>query len=174
MLEIQNIDGTRVEMSSVCSGHQWFEREVLYSPIYVEKMLEKCKHVWDCIQNRTPPAELSDFESDKEAIAALAGESEHSGKPVDVTLEEVEEYQRLKQAYEQAENEFQTFKNAMAYRMVDAPKLTHDGATFASWVNKKGSDSIDKVKLMNKHPDAYQDCLKKGKDTRYVRFATIK
>jgi hypothetical protein len=34
--------------------------------------------------------------------------------------------------------------------MIDHQRITCDGKTFASWVERKGAQSIDKVRLMNK------------------------
>jgi hypothetical protein len=55
--------------------------------------------------------------------------------------------------------------------MVDASKLLRqDGRTFATWVERKGAASIDKVMLQNKYPDIYNECLKTGLPTRYVKY----
>ena len=152
-------------------GHIYFEKEVEYNPVFVERLLEKCKTVWECIQNKTAPASLGIFAVDKEAIAAMAGETGHSGEAEEVDDETLATYIRLKEAAEKAEEEFTAFKNTLAYRMVDASRLTNKGRTFATWVERKGAVSVDKVKLQNKYPDAYNDCLKQGAGTRYVKYS---
>lgn len=156
--------------SVLIQGHIWFEREVEYCPEYVKQLKEKCFYVWDCIQNKQAPATLGDFESDKTAIAALAGESGHSGEPVDVDTDTVGKYIALKEAYEKAEKEFNDFKNSLAFKMVDHSKLLCEGKTFASWVERKGAVSIDKNLLKAKYPAIYDECLKQGMPTRYIRY----
>ena len=152
-------------------GHQYFEKEVDFNPAFVKKMLEKCYVVWSCIQTHTPPASLGINAADKEAIAAMAGISGHSGPAERVEDEVVEEYKRLKAAYDKAEEEFTEFKNTLGFKMVDASKLLRkDGRTFATWVERKGAVSIDKVMLQNKYPDIYNECLKTGLPTRYVKY----
>ena len=156
--------------SVLIQGHIWFERVVDYCPEYVKQLKEKCFYVWDCIQRKEAPATLGDFESDKTAIAALAGESGHSGEPVDVDTETVGKYLALKEAYEKAEKEFNDFKNSIAYKLVDHSKMVCDGKTFASWVERKGAVSIDKNLLKAKYPAIYDECLRQGLPTRYIRY----
>lgn len=157
--------------SVLICGHQWFEREVEYSETYVEELKRKCFYIWDCIQNKTRPNIFGSSDADKSAIAALAGESGHEGEPVEVTQEEVETYIALKKQYEEAEEAFTNFKNKFGFKMIDHQRITCDGKTFASWVERKGAQSIDKVRLMNKYPDVYKDCIKQGPPTRYVRYS---
>lgn len=156
--------------SVLIQGHIWFERVVEYCPEYVKQMKEKCFYVWDCIQNKKAPATLGDFESDKTAIAALAGESGHSGEPIDVSPDVVGKYLSLKEAYEKAEKEFNEFKNSLAYQLVDHSKMICDGKTFATWVERKGSVSIDKNLLKEKYPEIYNECMKQGVPTRYIMY----
>lgn len=156
--------------SVLIQGHIWFEREVDYCPEYVKQLKEKAFYVWDCIQRKEAPATLGDFESDKTAIAALAGESGHSGEPVETDEQTVGKYLALKEAYEKAEKEFNDFKNSIAYKLVDHSKMTCDGKTFASWVERKGAVSIDKNLLKAKYPAIYDECLKQGLPTRYIRY----
>ena len=152
-------------------GHQYFEKEVEYNPAFVKKMLEKCHVVWDCIQVKTPPASLGINAADKDAIAAMAGLSGHTGPAEKVDDEVVAKYKRLKEAYEKAEEEFTAFKNELGFKMVDASKLLRqDGRTFATWVERKGATSIDKTMLQTKFPEAYNACLKTGMPTRYVKY----
>ncbi len=157
--------------SVLICGHQWFEREVEYSETYVEELKRKCFYIWDCIQNKTRPNIFGSSDADKSAIAALAGESGHEGEPVEVSQEEVETYIALKKQYEEAEEAFTNFKNKFGFKMIDHQRITCDGKTFASWVERKGAQSIDKVRLMNKYPDVYKDCVKQGPPTRYVRYS---
>lgn len=157
--------------SVLICGHQWFEREVEYSETYVEELKRKCFYIWDCIQNKTRPNIFGSSDADKSAIAALAGESGHEGEPLEVTQEEVETYIALKKQYEEAEEAFTNFKNKFGFKMIDHQRITCDGKTFASWVERKGAQSIDKVRLMNKYPDVYKDCVKQGPPTRYVRYS---
>lgn len=152
-------------------GHQYFEKVVEFNPAFVKKMLDKCRIVWDCIQIKTPPASLGINAADKEAIAAMAGLSGHTGPAEKVDDETVAEFKRLKEAYEKAEEEFTAFKNSLGFKMVDASKLLRqDGRTFATWVERKGAVSIDKTMLQNKYPEIYNECLKTGMPTRYVKY----
>lgn len=156
--------------SVLIRGHQWFEKEVDYNPAFVEKMLAKCHTVWDCIQIKTPPASLGINAADKDAIAAMAGVTGHGGEPQEVDEETVTTYARLKEAAEKADEEFTAFKNTLGFKMVDVSRLTFKGRNFASWVERKGTVSIDKTKLQSKYPEVYNDCLKQGMGTRYVKF----
>lgn len=156
--------------SVLISGHTWFEREVQYNPVFVGKMLERCETVWNAIQSRTPPASLGFYSADKAAVSAIAGECGHSGAPAEVDEETVLEYTRLKDQAKKAQEEFDAFANALGYRMVDVQRLTYNGRTFASWVERKGSLSVDKEKLKREYPEAYEACLKQGLGSRYIRY----
>lgn len=156
--------------SVLIQGHIWFERVVQYCPEYVSKLLNKCFYVWDCIQRREAPATLGDFESDATAIAAIAGDTGHSGEPLEVNTDLVGKYIALKEAYEKAEREFKDFKNSIGLEMVDHSKAVCDGKTFATWVERKGAVSIDKNLLKAKYPAIYDECLKQGMLTRYIKY----
>lgn len=156
--------------SVLIQGHIWFEREVEYCPEYVKKLLDKCFYVWDCIQRREAPATLGDFESDATAIAAIAGDTGHSGEPLEVDTDLVGKYIALKEAYERAEQEFKEFKNSIGLEMVDHSKAVCDGKTFATWVERKGAVSVDKKLLEAKYPEIYKECLKQGAPTRYIKY----
>lgn len=156
--------------SVLIRGHHWFEKEVDFNPAFVAKMRDKCFYVWDCIQNKTAPARLGINAADKEAIAAMAGETGHTGAPEEVDEDTVATYARLQEAYKKAEEEFTAFKNTLGFRMVDASRLLYKGRTFATWVERKGSISVDKLKLQNKYPEIYKECLKEGMPTRYVKY----
>lgn len=161
----------RAFFSVLIQGHIWFEREVEYCPAYVKQLKEKCFYVWDCIQRKQAPATLGDFNSDKASIAALAGESGHSGDPIEVDDNTVGTYLDLKEKYERAEEAFNNFKNSLAFKMVDHSKMTCNGRTFASWVERKGTVSVDKELLKKKYPEIYEECLKQGQGTRYIRYS---
>lgn len=157
--------------SVLIQGHTWFERDVDFCPAYVEELLKKCFYIWDCIQNKTPPNIFTGGDADKSAIVALAGESGHQGEAEEVDQETVETYLALKKQFEEAEAEFTNFKNKLGFKMIEASKLTCDGKTFATWVERKGAQSIDKAKLQQMYPDVYKDCIKQGPPTRYVRYS---
>lgn len=156
--------------SVLIRGHLWFEKCVEYNPVFVEKMKEKCETVWDCILAKRPPATLGIFATDKAAIAAMAGETGHTGEPQEVDEDTVTTYAKLKEAAEKASEEFEAFKNTLGFKMVDASKLTYKGRVFATWVERKGSISVDKAKLESKFPDVYKQCLKQGMGSRYVKY----
>lgn len=156
--------------SVLIRGHHYFEREVDFNAEFVVAMFEKCKYVWESIQSRTPPAKLGFFAADKDAISAIAGEHGHTGAPQEVDKELALKYCELSERYAKAEAELAAVKNELMYKMVDVERLTFDGKPFASWVERKGSATIDKAKLQKKFPEAYEECLKVGKGTRYVRF----
>lgn len=156
--------------SVLIRGHLWFEKCVEYNPVFVEKMKEKCAIVWDCILTKRPPATLGIFATDKAAIAAMAGETGHTGEPQEVDEDTVTTYAKLKEAADKASEEFEAFKNTLGFKMVDASKLTYKGRVFATWVERKGSVSVDKAKLESKFPDVYKQCLKQGMGSRYVKY----
>lgn len=156
--------------SVLICGHEWFEREVEFDADFVSRMLDRCFYVWDCIQLRNPPTRLSDFTSDGKAIAALAGEEGMDGEPVEFSEQEAGRYLALKEAYEKAEAEFKGFKNEIALRMVGCKSAKCDGKSFASWVERKGSTSIDKELLKKLYPEVYDAVKTEGLPTRYLRF----
>ena len=157
--------------SVLIRGHHWFEKEVDYNPEFVKKMVDKCFYVWDCIQNKTAPASLGINSADKDSIAAMAGEAGHSGPAVSVDEATVAKFKELKEKAELADEEFTKFKNELAYKMIDTQRLIGpDGKGFASWVERKGTTTVDKVKLQNKYPDIYNECLKTGAGSRYVKY----
>ena len=152
-------------------GHQYFEKKVEYNPAFVEQLLHKCFVVWDCIQNKQPPARLGINAADKDAIAAMAGVSGHSGPAISVDAETIAKFKELKERAEKADEEFQAFKNELGYKMVDASRLlTPDGKSFASWVERKGTTGVDKKLLQTKYPDVYNECMKTGMPSRYVKY----
>jgi hypothetical protein len=53
---------------------------------------------------------------------------------------------------------------------VDRSKMTCDGKTFASWVERKGAICNDKELLKAKYPEIYNECLKQGLPSRYIRY----
>lgn len=157
--------------SVLICGHQWFEKQVDFNPLFVEKMLARCFQVWDCIQLKTPPARLGFSSADKQAIAAMAGESGHAQPPEKVDEDTVAKFKRLKEAADKATEEFEAFKNSLAFKMVDHSRLVReDGRSFATWVERKGSVSVNKEYLQMKYPDIYKECLKTGAPTRYVKY----
>lgn len=166
------VTGIRVAYFAVLiRGHQYFEKKVEYNPAFVEKMLTKCFIVWDCIQNKKAPASLGINSADKDSIAAMAGEAGHSGPAVSVDEATVAKFKELKEKAELADEEFTKFKNELAYKMIDTQRLIGpDGKGFASWVERKGTATVDKVKLQNKYPDIYNECLKTGAGSRYVKY----
>lgn len=167
-----HVTGIRKAFFSVLiRGHHYFEREVEYNPAFVDKMVEKCNYIWECVKSKTPPAKLGFFAADKDAIAAMAGECGHTGAPQEVDKDLAQKYCELSEAFKKAEAELAAVKNELTFKMVDAERLTFDGKTFASWVERKGSVSVDKAKLQKEFPEAYEACLKQGKGTRYVRFS---
>lgn len=157
--------------SVLIQGHIWFEREVEYCPDYVAKLKEKCFYVWDCIQRKEPPAILGNWEADKTAISALVGEAGHDGEPLELGPETAGKYYALKEAYEKAEREFMDFKNELSMMLKDHSRGMCDGERFASWVERKGSMTVDKDYLMNNYPEIYKECLRQGKGGRYLKFA---
>lgn len=153
-------------------GWHYFEREIEYSPVFVEKMVEECQKVLECIKTKTPPAQLSNFAPDKEAIAAIAGETGHKGSPQEVDQSLIDRYIELKKNFDEAEEALNQFKNEISYKMIDVSKLTCNGHTFATWVERKGTVSIDKDRLKNEYPDIYQKVLKQGAGSRYIKYNT--
>lgn len=163
----------RAFFAVLIQGHTYFEREVKYDPEYVGEMERKCFEVWDAIQIKQPPEMFGDAEADKMALAAMAGESGHSGEPVPVPDEDVQKFIELKEAADKATAEFEGFKNRLAFRMVDVSKLVKsNGKVFASWVERKGSVTVDKALLQSQYPDVYQKVLKQGAGSRYIKYNT--
>ncbi|MBQ2436935.1 MAG: YqaJ viral recombinase family protein, partial [Clostridia bacterium] len=89
----------------ICEGgYHYIEREVEYSPTFVEDMLHKCLEIHRCVLYKTVPeiSVLGNPESDKKAIAQLAGDSEKDEPDATITREEYEEYERLKETADKA------------------------------------------------------------------------
>lgn len=152
------------------NGWHYIEREVEYSPKFVEEMLWKCYNIHECVLKKTPPATLGDFTPDKKAISALAGDSGHSGENVTTDKATYEKYMELKEKADKATQEFEDFKNSLSYQMIDAPRMTCEGKTFCSWVERKGSTKIDSKKLKELYPEAYEACSSEGLPSRYLKF----
>lgn len=152
------------------NGWHYIEREVEYSPKFVADMLEKCLNVMNCVKSKNPPATLGDFTPDKKAISALAGESGHSGDNVTTDKMTYAKYMELKEKAEKATQEFEDFKNSLAYQMIDSPRMTCEGKTFCSWVERKGGTKIDSNKLKELFPEAYEACSSEGLPSRYLKF----
>lgn len=161
----------RAFFSVLIQGHIYFEREVKYDPEYVDELEHRCRVVWDAIQIKTPPAIFADGEADKTAIAALAGESGHTGEPQPISDSDVAKFKELKEAADKANNEFENFKNRLGFTMVETSKLVKsNGKVFASWVERKGSVTVDKALLQAKYPDVYEKVLKQGAGSRYIKY----
>lgn len=157
----------------ICEGgYHYIEREVEYSPKFVEEMLYKCLDIYRCVQFKKVPeiSVLGNPESDKKAIAQLAGESDRSGEDATITREEYEEYERLKEAAEKATEAFENFKNQLAYKMMDSPRTTCEGKKFASWVERKGSIKVDAKKLKEFYPEVYDAVTSEGLPSRYIKY----
>lgn len=157
----------------ICEGgYHYIEREVEYSPKFVEEMLYKCLDIHRCVQFKKVPeiSVLGNPESDKKAIAQLAGESDRSGEDATITREEYEEFARLKEAAEKATEAFETFKNQLAYKMMDSPRTTCEGKKFASWVERKGSIKVDAAKLKEFYPKVYEAVTSEGLPSRYIKY----
>lgn len=154
------------------NGWHYIEREVEYSPKFVEEMLYKCLDIYRCVQFKKVPeiSVLGNPESDKKAIAQLAGESDRSGEDATITREEYEEYERLKEAAEKATEAFENFKNQLAYKMMDSPRTTCEGKKFASWVERKGSIKVDAKKLKEFYPEVYDAVTSEGLPSRYIKY----
>lgn len=161
----------------ICEGgYHYIEREVQYSESFVKQMVEKAQELYNHIQSRTPPAmTLGGFEPDKKAVSALHGEvnSEELKENTEVTREEIEEYYRLKAVFEKAQEDFEECKNRLGMKMLDSRRATCEGKTFASWVERKGSVSVDAKKLQEFFPEAYEACKKEGLPSRYVKYNKI-
>lgn len=161
----------------ICEGgYHYIEREVQYSEIFVKQMVEKAQELYNCIQSKTPPVmTLGGFEPDKKAVAALHGEvdKEELKESTEVTREEIEEYYRLKAVFEKAQEEFEECKNTLGMKMMGSRRATCEGKTFASWVERKGSVSVDAKKLQEFFPEAYEACKKEGLPSRYVKYNKI-
>lgn len=157
----------------ICEGgYHYIEREVEYSPKFVEEMLYKCLDIYRCVQFKKVPeiSVLGNPESDKKAIAQLAGESDRSGEDATITREEYEEYERLKDAADKATEAFENFKNKLAYKMMDSPRTTCEGKKFASWVERKGSIKVDAKKLKEFYPEVYDAVTSEGLPSRYIKY----
>lgn len=157
----------------ICEGgYHYIEREVEYSPKFVEEMLYKCLDIYRCVQFKKVPeiSVLGNPESDKKAIAQLAGESDRSGEDATITREEYEEYERLKDAADKATEAFENFKNQLAYKMMDSPRTTCEGKKFASWVERKGSIKVDAKKLKEFYPEVYDAVTSEGLPSRYIKY----
>lgn len=159
----------------ICEGgYHYIERKVQYSESFVMDMVTKAHELYANIMTKTPPAmTLGGFEPDKKAVSALHGEVDDLKENTEVTREEIEEYYRLKAVFEKAQEEFEACKNKLGMKMLDSRRATCEGKTFASWVERKGSISVDAKKLQEYFPEAYEACKKEGLPSRYVKYNKI-
>ncbi len=157
----------------ICEGgYHYIEREVEYSPKFVEEMLYKCLDIHRCVLNKKVPeiSVLGNPESDKKAIAQLAGDSEKDEPDVTITREEYEEYERLKEAADKATEAFENFKNRLAYKMMNSKRTTCEGRKFMTWVERKGGIKIDSAKLKEFYPEVYDAVTSEGLPSRYIKY----
>lgn len=157
----------------ICEGgYHYIEREVEYSPKFVEEMLYKCLDIYRCVQFKKVPeiSVLGNPESDKKAIAQLAGESEKDEPDATITREEYNEYERLKEAADKATEAFENFKNKLAYKMMNSKRTTCEGKKFASWVERKGGMKVDAAKLKEFYPEVYDAVTSEGLPSRYIKY----
>lgn len=158
--------------SVLIRGHLWFEREVEYNEVFVERMLERCTIVWNSINSKTPPTSLGFYAADTDAIKAIAGKVSSKGNAVDIDTESIIKYYSLKEKAERATEELKSFTNELMYKLVDSSKLLYQGKTFASWVVRKGSETVNKDKVKREYPDIYEKVKTQGSSSRYVRYST--
>lgn len=157
----------------ICEGgYHYIEREVEYSPKFVEEMLYKCLEIHRCVLYKTVPeiSVLGNPESDKKAIAQLAGDSEKDEPDATITREEYEKYERLKDASEKATEAFENFKNKLAYKMMNSKRTTCEGRKFMTWVERKGSMKVDSAKLKEFYPEVYDAVTTEGLPSRYIKY----
>ena len=157
----------------ICEGgYHYIEREVEYSPKFVEEMLHKCLEIHRCVLNKTVPeiSVLGNPESDKKAIAQLAGDSEKDEPDATITREEYDEYERLKEAADKATEAFENFKNKLAYKMMNSKRTTCEGRKFMTWVERKGSMKVDAAKLKEFYPEVYEAVTSEGLPSRYIKY----
>ena len=157
----------------ICEGgYHYIEREVEYSPKFVEQMLHKCLEIHRCVLYKTVPeiSVLGNPESDKKAIAQLAGDSEKDEPDATITREEYDEYERLKDAADKATEAFENFKNKLAYKMMNSKRTTCEGRKFMTWVERKGSMKVDSAKLKEFYPEVYDAVTTEGLPSRYIKY----
>ena len=157
----------------ICEGgYHYIEREVEYSPKFVEEMLYKCLDIHRCVLDRKVPeiSVLGNPESDKKAIEQLAGDSEKDEPDATITREEYEEYERLKEASDEATEAFENFKNRLAYKMMNSKRTTCEGRKFMTWVERKGSMKVDAAKLKEFYPEVYDAVTSEGLPSRYIKY----
>ena len=157
----------------ICEGgYHYIEREVEYSPKFVEEMLYKCLDIYRCVQFKKVPeiSVLGNPESDKKAIAQLAGDSEKDEPDATITREEYNEYERLKEAADKATEEFENFKNKLAYKMMNSKRTTCEGRKFMTWVERKGGMKVDAAKLKEFYPEVYDAVTSEGLPSRYIKY----
>lgn len=157
----------------ICEGgYHYIEREVEYSPKFVEQMLYECLDIYRCVQSKKVPeiSVLGNPESDKKAIAQLAGDSEKEEPDATITREEYQEYERLKEAADKATEAFENFKNKLAYKMMNSKRTTCEGRKFMTWVERKGSIKVDSAKLKEFYPEVYEAVTSEGLPSRYIKY----
>lgn len=157
----------------ICEGgYHYIEREVEYSPKFVEQMLFKCLDIHRCVLYKKVPeiSVLGNPESDRKAIAQLAGDSEKDEPDATITREEYEEYERLRDAANKATDAFENFKNKLAYKMMNSKRTTCEGRKFMTWVERKGSMKVDAAKLKEFYPEVYDAVASEGLPSRYIKY----
>jgi hypothetical protein len=135
-------------------------------------MLYKCLDIYRCVQFKKVPeiSVLGNPESDKKAIAQLAGDSEKEEPDATITREEYQEYERLKEAADNATEAFENFKNKLAYKMMNSKRTTCEGRKFMTWVERKGSMKVDSAKLKEFYPEVYEAVTIEGLPSRYIKY----
>jgi len=152
-------------------GHEYFERQVEYDPIYVEKLEEKCQLLWNCIQNQVPPEpDPVHADIDQALVAEAAITNEDKDGEYEISDEEYATFIILRDKCKELEQKLAAQKLLFTNYLYRFQRLTYKGAKFATMVSMKGRDTIDAKRLKEDFPDVYDKVLKKGKPSFYPKF----
>ena len=152
-------------------GHEYFERQVEYDPIYVEKLEEKCQLLWNCIQNRVPPEpDPVHADIDQALVAEAAVTNGERDDEYEISDEEYATFIILRDKCKELEQKLAAQKLLFTKYLYRFQRLTYKGAKFATMVSMKGRDTIDAKRLKEDFPDVYDKVFKKGKPSFYPKF----
>lgn len=160
----------RTFFSVLVAGCDWFEREVNYDAEYCAMLEERCSAAWKRIQDRTPPPPMHVLaDLDGSALSQLSTIQE-SAEPIALSKDEVTKFYLLKDAAEKTEAALKAFKSDLQYKMSGGSCLTYEGKTFASYISRAGSTTVDSKLLKAKWPDIYAQVCRTGAPITYPRI----
>lgn len=159
----------KAHFSVLIGGVDWFDRLVEYNEDYVNNMYEKCHKFWNDLLKGIKPPVSNDGEKDYNALVAIRKDADP--KPAkELDKETFATFVLARDNLDKAQAMYDKAKANLAYIMSDGSNLTYDGRTIAQFVQRAGTQTIDKKLLAQLAPDIYEKCLKRSGTVSYIKY----